>query len=304
MIGAIAGDIIGSVHEFGRTKSKEFPLFVPESTFTDDSVLTVAVARAILTDGDYQKAVREIGRRYPNAGYGGFFTGWAPLVRPEALQQLGQTARPCALVPSDSPSIRSTRSSARPPHCRVHPQPPRRYQGAQAASLAIFLARTERDKDLIRTEIASRFGYDLDRTVDGIRPAYRFDESCQRTVPEAIISFLEASSYEDAVRNAISLGATPTRSPVLRRHRRGLLRRGLARDPEQGQGDPVAGSFKDHGRFLQPIRSNRVDRFGDSIVKRSRKEGAARMFGRAHHNVYVVYLRNPNGDGKAGTMSA
>ena len=120
MIGAIAGDIIGSVYEFGRTKSKEFPLFVPDSIFTDDTVMTVAIA--------------------------------------------------------------------------------------QATALSVFLARTVRDKDLIRTEITARFGYDLARTVDDIRPSYSFDESCQRTVPEAIVAFLESTSYEDAVRNAVSLG--------------------------------------------------------------------------------------------------
>ena len=206
MIGAIAGDIIGSVHEFGRTKSKEFPLFVPESTFTDDSVLTVAVARAILTDGDYQKAVREIGRRYPNAGYGGFFAGWLRSSDPKPYNSWGNgSAMRVSPVGFAFDSVDEVlREAARTAEfTHNHPEG---IKGAQATSLAIFLARTERDKDFIRTEIASRFGYDLDRTCDDIRPTYGFDESCQRTVPEAIISFLGSTSYEDAVRNAISLG--------------------------------------------------------------------------------------------------
>jgi ADP-ribosylglycohydrolase len=206
MIGAIAGDIIGSVHEFGRTKSKEFPLFAPDSTFTDDSVLTVAVARAILTDGDYQKAVREIGRRYPNAGYGGFFAGWLRSSDPKPYNSWGNgSAMRVSPVGFAFDSVDDVLSEAARTAEFTHNHP-EGVKGAQAAALAVFLARTERDKDLIRTEIASRFGYDLVRTVDGIRPGYRFDESCQGTVPEAIISFLGSISYEDAVRNAISLG--------------------------------------------------------------------------------------------------
>jgi len=206
MIGAIAGDIIGSVYEFGRTKSKDFPLFGPGSAFTDDSVLTVAVAQAILTDGDYKRAVLDFGRRYPDAGYGGFFAGWLRSPDPKPYNSWGNgsamRASPVGFAfDSVDEVLREAQRSAEFTH--DHPEG---IKGAQATALAVFLARTEWDKDLIRTEITSRFGYDLDRTVEDIRPGYGFDESCQRTVPEALVAFLDSVSYEDAVRNAISLG--------------------------------------------------------------------------------------------------
>ena len=206
MIGAIAGDIIGSVYEFGLIRTKEFPLFGPESRFTDDSVLTVAVAQAILTDGDYRRAVLDFGRRYPDAGYGGFFRGWLDSPDPKPYNSWGNGSAmrvsPVGFAfESVEDVLREAKRSAEFTH--DHPEG---IKGAQATALAVFLARTEWDKDLIRNEITTRFGYDLDRSVDEIRPGYGFDESCQRTVPEAIIAFLESESYEDAIRNAISLG--------------------------------------------------------------------------------------------------
>ena len=206
MIGAIAGDIIGSVHEFGATKTKKFPLFVEGSVFTDDSVMTVAIARAILTDGDYQKAVRDLGRRYPQAGYGGFFREWLNAKDPAPYNSWGNgSAMRVSPVGFAFDTVDDVlREAARTAEFTHNHQ--EGIKGAQATALAIFLARTEWDKDLIRHEISTRFGYDLDRTVDEIRPGYSFDESCQRTVPEALIAFLDSSSYEDAVRNAISLG--------------------------------------------------------------------------------------------------
>ncbi len=206
MIGAIAGDIIGSVYEFRQIKTKEFPLFHPRGRFTDDSVLTVAVAQAILTDGDYRRAVLEIGRRYPHSGYGGSFGRWLASADPKPYHSWGNGSAmrvsPVGFAFATADEVlREAERSADFTH--NHPEG---IKGAQAAALAVFLARTARDKELIRREIASRFGYDLARTVDGIRPTYGFDESCQRTVPEAIVAFLDATSYEDAVRNAVSLG--------------------------------------------------------------------------------------------------
>jgi ADP-ribosylglycohydrolase len=206
MIGAIAGDIIGSVHEFGRTKTKKFPLFVRASGFTDDSVMTVAIARAILTDGDYRKAVLEFGRRYPDAGYGGFFMGWLHSDDPKPYNSYGNGSAlrvsPIGFAfDTVEETLREATRSAEFTH--NHPEG---IKGAQATALAVFLARTEWDMDLIRSEISGRFGYDLTRTVETIRPNYDHDESCQRTVPEAIISFLDSTSYEDAIRNAVSLG--------------------------------------------------------------------------------------------------
>lgn len=206
MIGAIAGDIIGSVHEYRRIKTKKFPLFHPECTFTDDTVLTVAIARAILTDGDYRMAVLAFGRRYPEAGYGGHFRVWLHSRNPKPYNSWGNGSAmrvsPVGFAfDTEDDVLREAARSAEFTH--NHPEG---IKGAQAAALAVFLARTERSKDLIRSEIAARFGYDLARTVDEIRPSYRFNESCQRTVPEAIVAFLDSTSYEDAVRNAVSLG--------------------------------------------------------------------------------------------------
>jgi ADP-ribosylglycohydrolase len=206
MIGAIAGDIIGSVHEFGRTKTKKFPLFVRASGFTDDSVMTVAIARAILTDGDYRKAVQDLGRRYPDAGYGGFFREWLSSPDPKPYNSWGNGSAmrvsPVGFAFNTAEDV--LREAARTAEfTHNHPEG---VKGARATALAIFLARTEWDKDLIRHEISTRFGYDLDRTVEEIRPGYSFDESCQKTVPEAVVAFLDSSSYEDAIRNAVSLG--------------------------------------------------------------------------------------------------
>jgi ADP-ribosylglycohydrolase len=206
MLGAIAGDIIGSAYEFGRIKSKEFPLFGEESEFTDDSVLTVATAQAILTDGDYRRATLEFGRRYPDAGYGGFFMGWLHSADPKPYNSYGNGSAmrvsPVGFAfDTVEEVLREAKRSAEFTH--DHPEG---IKGAQATALAVFLARTEWDMDLIRSEISGRFGYDLSRTVETIRPSYDHDESCQRTVPEAIISFLDSVSYEDAIRNAVSLG--------------------------------------------------------------------------------------------------
>lgn len=206
MLGAIAGDIIGSAHEFGLTKTKDFPLLGPECDFTDDTVMTVAIAQAILTDGDYRRAALDFGRRYPGRGYGGSFQRWlaSPDPRPYGSYGNGAAMRASPVgfaFSSVDEVLREAGRSAAFSH--DHPEG---VKGAQAAALAVFLARTTRDKALVRTEIASRFGYDLDRTVDAIRPAYGHVESCQETVPEAVISFLDSTSYEDAVRNAVSLG--------------------------------------------------------------------------------------------------
>ncbi|MCX6569839.1 MAG: ADP-ribosylglycohydrolase family protein [Candidatus Aminicenantes bacterium] len=206
MIGAIAGDIIGSVYEFGRIKSKEFPLFGPDSCFTDDTVMTVAIAQAILTDRDYRKAVLDFGRRYPDAGYGGFFNSWLRSSDPKPYNSWGNgSAMRVSSIGFAFNSVDDVLCEASRTAEFTHNHP-EGIKGAQATALAIFLARTASDKEVIRDEIAARFKYDLNRTVDEIRPSYSFDESCQRTVPEAIISFLESTSYEDAVRNAISLG--------------------------------------------------------------------------------------------------
>lgn len=206
MIGAIAGDIIGSVYEHAPIKTKSFPLFHPRACFTDDTVLTVAVARAILEGKTYRSSIRNIGRRYPHAGYGGSFIQWllAEDARPYNSWGNGSAMRVSSVgfaYDDEATVLREAEASAAITH--DHPEG---IKGAQATALAILLARRKTTKSGIRNEIARRFGYDLNRCIDEIRPAYTFDISCQGTVPEAIIAFLESTSWEDAVRNAVSLG--------------------------------------------------------------------------------------------------
>jgi ADP-ribosylglycohydrolase len=206
VIGAIAGDVIGSVHEGAGTKTTAFPLFQSRSRFTDDTVLTVATAHAILTGTSYQDAYRTFGRRHPDAGYGGMFIQWlmSPEPRPYNSWGNGSAMRvvPIGLAFSTVDEVlREAERSAAVTH--DHPEG---IRGAQAVALAVLLARSGESKDTIRQDIAGRFRYDLDRRVEDIRPDYRFDVSCQRSVPEAIIAFLDSSDVEDAIRLAISLG--------------------------------------------------------------------------------------------------
>ena len=206
MIGAIAGDIIGSVYEHYPIKTKDFPLYDSRCRFTDDSVLTVAVADAILKGRPYNDSMREIGRRYPQAGYGSSFIQWLYSHDPQPYNSWGNGAAmrvsPVGFAfATEEEVLEESRKTAEISH--NHPEG---IKGAQATALAVFFARTGRDKEEIRKQISQRFGYDLGRGVDDIRPGYTFDVSCQGTVPEAIIAFLDSESYEDAVRNAVSLG--------------------------------------------------------------------------------------------------
>jgi len=206
MIGAIAGDIIGSVYEYQNIKTKDFPLFDPRCEFTDDSVLTVAIADAILSNRPYLDAVREIGLRYPHADYGGSFMGWLHSKNPQPYNSWGNGSAmrvsPVGFAfPSEELVLEQAGMSAEITH--NHPEG---IKGAKATALAIYLARTGSSKEQIRTRIAEQFGYDLTRTLDNIRPRYSYDISCQGTVPPAILAFLESVSFEDALRNAISLG--------------------------------------------------------------------------------------------------
>ncbi len=206
MLGAIAGDIVGSVYEQDRIKTKGFSLYNPRCRFTDDSVLTVAVAKAILDDGDYQGAMLELGRRYPDAGYGGTFRQWLCSSNPQPYNSWGNGSAmrvsPVGWAFDDAETVlvQAEQSAA------ITHNHPEGIRGAQATALAVWLARTTQSKEKIRSQIGQRFGYDLRRTVDTIRPGYSFDVSCQGTVPAAIVALLDSASYEDAVRNAISLG--------------------------------------------------------------------------------------------------
>lgn len=206
MIGAIAGDIIGSLYENNGIKTKDFPLFSPGSRFTDDTVLTVAVAKAILTGTAYARSIREFGRRYPNAGYGGSFIKWLFSENEGPYNSWGNgSAMRVSPVGfaffSEEEVLEEARMTSEITH--NHPEG---IKGAEATALAVYMARKGEGKETIRQRIKDLFGYNLDRRTEEIRPAYSFDISCQGTVPEAIIAFLDSESYEDAVRNAVSLG--------------------------------------------------------------------------------------------------
>lgn len=206
MIGAIAGDIIGSPFEHHPKRSTRFAFFGPGARFTDDSVLSVAIADAILHQRPYETAVRDIGRRYPGCGYGGSFRNWLACEEPQPYNSWGNgSAMRVAPVGWAWDSEEEVLAQARLSAIFTHDHP-EGIKGAQAVALAVLLARTTHDKHLIRSRISLAFGYDLKRRLEDIRPGYSFDVSCQGSVPESIIAFLESDSYEGAVRNAVSLG--------------------------------------------------------------------------------------------------
>ena len=206
MLGAIAGDIIGSVFEGQPIKTTDFPLFQEGSRFTDDTVLTLAVADAILGDRKYGQKLKTYGREYPHAGYGAHFYRWIfqDDIKPYNSWGNGAAMRVSPVgfaFNKESTVLQEARRTAEVSH--NHPEG---IKGAQATALSVFLARKGNTKAAIRREISQRFDYNLGRSVEEIRPTYSFDVSCQGSVPEAIISFLDSENYEDAVRKAISLG--------------------------------------------------------------------------------------------------
>jgi ADP-ribosylglycohydrolase len=206
MIGAIAGDIIGSVYEHHPIKTKDFPLFVSRCRFTDDSVLTIAIADSILTNSSYEDSVRKMARHYPGAGYGRSFMQWLYSRDPQPYNSWGNGSAMRVSPVGFAFATKAEVLSQAKKTAEISHNHPEGIKGAQATALAILLARTGHDKEEIRKEITRQFGYDLNRTIEDIRPTYSFDISCQGTVPEAMIAFFDAQSYEDAIRNAISLG--------------------------------------------------------------------------------------------------
>ena len=206
MIGAIAGDIIGSVFERHNCTTTDFTLFSRWSHHTDDTVLTLAIADAIMTGEDYGVKLREWYSYYPERGYGSGFRKWAASGRitPRSSFGNGSAMRvsPVGFAFDRLEKVlEEARKSAEPSH--NHPEG---IKGAQAVAASVFLARKGFSKPYIKNYIESTFSYDLSRTVDAIRPKYRFDVSCQGSVPEAIIAFLESTNIEGAIRLAISLG--------------------------------------------------------------------------------------------------
>lgn len=206
LLGAIAGDVIGSVFERSPIKCTDFPLFDTASHFTDDTVLTLAVADAILARGDYVTYLRYWGRRYPNAGYGGSFSHWLAQDQAGPYNSWGNgSAMRVSAVGWAFDTVDEVLSEAQQSAVVSHDHA-EGIKGAQAVALAVYLARTGTDKLQIKSEIEQRFAYDLDRPLMTIRPNYEFDVSCQGSVPESVIAFLASTDFESAVRNAVSLG--------------------------------------------------------------------------------------------------
>ena len=206
MIGAIAGDVIGSVHEAAATKTKQFLLWTPESSFTDDTVLTAAVAEILMTGGDYKRMFQRYFRAYPDAGYGQQFKSWCELRSTEPYNSWGNgSAMRVSPVGWAFDRLDDTLSEAER-SARVTHDHPEGIRGARAVAAAVFLARNQTDKREIAEYIEAEFSYRLGRPLKSVRRTFLFDVSCEGTVPWALRAFLEADGYEDAVRNAISLG--------------------------------------------------------------------------------------------------
>ena len=206
ILGAIIGDCIGSVFEFHNFKSTDFHLFGKKTTFSDDSVLTLATMDSILNHVDYTKVYQTFGRNYTNRGYGGNFLYWIYMDEPEPYLSFGNgSAMRVSPVGWAYDNIDDVMKQAKR-SAEVSHNHPEGIKGAQATASAIFLARTGKGKAEIKEFIEVMFGYDLNRTIESIRTEYSFDESCQGSVPEAIIAFLESTNFESTIRLAISLG--------------------------------------------------------------------------------------------------
>lgn len=206
MLGAIAGDIIGSRFEHAAIKSKQFDLFNRQSTFTDDTVQTIAVADSLLHKISYKEKLREYFHFYPDAGYGGRFRRWARSPRPVPYCSYGNgSAMRVSPIGWFFNSLDQVLEEAM--HCaEITHNHPEGVRGAKATASAIFIARHGASKGKIKSYLEDAFNYDLSSSIDEIRPGYQYDVSCQGSVPQAIIAFLESNDYEDAVRNAVSLG--------------------------------------------------------------------------------------------------
>jgi ADP-ribosylglycohydrolase len=206
IIGAVIGDIIGSVYEWNNIKTTEFNLFNHKCKFTDDTVLTIAVADSILNHKDFSLTILEYGRKYRGRGYGGNFRNWLKSNNPKPYGSYGNgSAMRVSAVGFAFNDIDKVLEVAKQTAEVTHNHP-EGVKGAQAIALAIFLARQGKSKQEIKNYISSTFDYNLDFTLDEIRPTYEFDVSCQGSVPQAIVAFLESSDFESAIRLAISIG--------------------------------------------------------------------------------------------------
>ena len=215
MLGAIYGDIVGSTYEFDNTKDYNFELFTPYSMPTDDTYMTLAIAQALMqnyrrgeevTKKAIVKSMQNFGRRYPHAGYGGMFYYWLKEKHPQPYNSFGngsgmRVSSVGWLYPTLEETLEVAKWTAEVTH--NHPEG---IKGAQAIAAAVFLARTGSTKEDIRTYIENTFHYNLNFTLDEIRPTYTFDVTCQGSVPQAIRAFLESNDFLDAIRKAVSLG--------------------------------------------------------------------------------------------------
>jgi type I restriction enzyme M protein len=214
MLGAIVGDIVGSIYEFHNHRSKEFPLFGRRCSATDDSIMTLAVAKAICEtpQGDYGKlsenavkCMHEVGRPYPRCGYGGQFRIWMYSDDPKPYNSFGNGAAmrvsPCGMA---AQSIEAAKKLSYAVTAVTHNHP-EGIKGAEATAVAVYLAKAGKSLDEIRAYITSEY-YPIDFTLDEIRKTYHFNETCQQTVPQAMEAFFESTGFEDAIRNAISIG--------------------------------------------------------------------------------------------------
>ena len=207
MWGAVIGDIVGSVYEWNRIKTKDFEFFNERGHYTDDSVCTAAVAEILLRDLAAAAILQKWCLRHPGMSYGGWFGRWIGQQFPEPYGSFGNGAAmrvsPAAYLNRDDLAAALAASDKVTAITHDHPEG---IKGTRATAHAVWLALNDEDPPTIRAAIAHEYGYELTRTVDQIRPGYVFDETCQKTVPEAITCALESTSFEDAIRNAVSLG--------------------------------------------------------------------------------------------------
>jgi ADP-ribosylglycohydrolase len=206
MFGSIIGDIIGSTYEFKNAEKYDFEPFPAGSDFTDDTVLTIAVADAILNNKPYGTAIRQYAINWPNRGYGGMFSRWYHTENPQPYNSYGNgSAMRVSPVGWAFGTLRKTTEEARKSAECTHNHP-EGIKGAEATTAAMYLSRTGHSKNEIKDFVQQSFNYNLERTLADIKPGYKFNETCQETVPEAITCFLESENYEDAIRKAIWLG--------------------------------------------------------------------------------------------------
>ena len=213
MLGAIIGDIVGSRFEFHNRRNKGFDLFAPRCRSTDDSIMTLAVAQALMEAGENAEALpgcavrwmQELGREYPHCGFGGMFRTWIHTDDPQPYGSYGNGAAmrvsPVGFYAGSEDEVRRLSHAV----TAVSHDHPEGLKGAEATAMAIYLARTGMDKAQIRERIERDY-YRIDFTLDEIRPTYQFNETCQNSVPQALEAFFESESFEDAIRNAVSIG--------------------------------------------------------------------------------------------------